>query len=200
LSEHRHWFEDIAEFLGRAYLRYSFTRGTEQEVGFLVDESNKVPPYVAADMSEGMPLASGEGAGAPERAFDHDLASFWVSHERGQDVKGTAWIGYRFTDRQAIRGIRVEQPINPGYRQDLVRVEKSLDGGMSWVAAAPGPYRLSGTAGWIDLPEGEPARLWRIVAAADNSAQSDHAWTVQGIDFFVRDRAYRARQSFSPGG
>ncbi len=173
---------------------------TVQEVGFLVDESNKVPPYVAADMSEGMPLASGEGAGAPERAFDHDLASFWVSHERGQDVKGTAWIGYRFTDRQAIRGIRVEQPINPGYRQDLVRVEKSLDGGMSWVAAAPGPYRLSGTAGWIDLPEGEPARLWRIVAAADNSAQSDHAWTVQGIDFFVRDRAYRARQSFSPGG
>jgi SAM-dependent methyltransferase len=36
LSEPRHWFEEIAEFLGPAYLRYSFTRGTEQEVGFLV--------------------------------------------------------------------------------------------------------------------------------------------------------------------
>jgi SAM-dependent methyltransferase len=32
-----HWFEPIAEYLGRAYLRYSFTKGTEQEVDFLVD-------------------------------------------------------------------------------------------------------------------------------------------------------------------
>src|SRR5438132_7335064 len=27
----------MAEFMGAAYLRYSFTKGTEQEVGFLVD-------------------------------------------------------------------------------------------------------------------------------------------------------------------
>jgi len=33
----RHWFEDIADHLGPAYLRYSFTKGTEQEVAFLVD-------------------------------------------------------------------------------------------------------------------------------------------------------------------
>jgi SAM-dependent methyltransferase len=32
-----HWFEPIADHLGSAYLRYSFTKGTEQEVGFLVD-------------------------------------------------------------------------------------------------------------------------------------------------------------------
>ncbi len=31
-----HWFEDVAEHLGRAYLRYSFTKGTRQEVDFLV--------------------------------------------------------------------------------------------------------------------------------------------------------------------
>lgn len=31
-----HWFEPIAEHLGSAYLRYSFTMGTEQEVDFLV--------------------------------------------------------------------------------------------------------------------------------------------------------------------
>jgi SAM-dependent methyltransferase len=31
------WFEEVAEFLGPAYLRYSFTKGTEQEVAFLVD-------------------------------------------------------------------------------------------------------------------------------------------------------------------
>ena len=31
-----HWFEDVADHLGPAYLRYSFTKGTEQEVAFLV--------------------------------------------------------------------------------------------------------------------------------------------------------------------
>lgn len=32
----RHWFEPIAAHLGSAYLRYSFTKGTEQEVEHLV--------------------------------------------------------------------------------------------------------------------------------------------------------------------
>jgi SAM-dependent methyltransferase len=32
-----HWFEPVADHLGAAYLRYSFTYGTEQEVAFLVD-------------------------------------------------------------------------------------------------------------------------------------------------------------------
>ncbi len=33
---HQHWFEPIAEHLGSAYLRYSFTKGTQQEVDFVV--------------------------------------------------------------------------------------------------------------------------------------------------------------------
>jgi SAM-dependent methyltransferase len=33
----QHWFERVAEHLGPGYLRYSFTKGTEQEVGFLVE-------------------------------------------------------------------------------------------------------------------------------------------------------------------
>lgn len=31
------WFNDVADFLGPAYLRYSFTKGTAQEVEFLID-------------------------------------------------------------------------------------------------------------------------------------------------------------------
>ncbi len=34
-SAHDHWFEPLAEHMGAAYLRYSFTRGTVQEVGAL---------------------------------------------------------------------------------------------------------------------------------------------------------------------
>ncbi|MEY4176016.1 MAG: hypothetical protein RI900_3181 [Actinomycetota bacterium] len=33
-----HWFEPVAEHLGAAYLRYSFTKGTVQEVEFLMSE------------------------------------------------------------------------------------------------------------------------------------------------------------------
>jgi SAM-dependent methyltransferase len=38
-----HWFEPIAEHLGAAYLRYSFTKGTGQEVDFLVDTFELAP-------------------------------------------------------------------------------------------------------------------------------------------------------------
>jgi len=34
-ESHDHWFEPIAEHLGRTYLRYSFTKGTTQEVDAL---------------------------------------------------------------------------------------------------------------------------------------------------------------------
>jgi SAM-dependent methyltransferase len=36
MSEPQHWFEPIAEHLGAAYLRYSFTKGTAQEVDHVV--------------------------------------------------------------------------------------------------------------------------------------------------------------------
>jgi SAM-dependent methyltransferase len=32
-----HWFEPVAEHLGAAYLRYSFTKGTTQEIDFVVE-------------------------------------------------------------------------------------------------------------------------------------------------------------------
>lgn len=32
-----HWFEPMAEHMGSAYLRYSFTKGTKQEVDHIVD-------------------------------------------------------------------------------------------------------------------------------------------------------------------
>src|SRR5690606_8010785 len=37
VTRRRHWFEDVADHLGEAYLRYSFTYGTAQEVEFLID-------------------------------------------------------------------------------------------------------------------------------------------------------------------
>ena len=74
-----HWFEDMADFMGPAYLRYSFTKGTEQEVGFLISTLGLQPRARILDVGCG-----------PGR---HSLAL----SRRGMDVIGVD-ISARFVD------------------------------------------------------------------------------------------------------
>lgn len=74
-----HWFEPLAEHLGNAYLRYSFTKGTEQEAAFLVDALDLEPGHRVLDV----------GCGPGRHA--HALA------QRGIDVVGVD-ISQRFVD------------------------------------------------------------------------------------------------------
>ena len=48
-----HWFEALADHLGEAYLRYSFTKGTENEAAFLVDAVDLQPGARVLDVGCG---------------------------------------------------------------------------------------------------------------------------------------------------
>jgi SAM-dependent methyltransferase len=88
-----HWFEPLADHLGAAYLRYSFTRGTANEVAFLADALGLVPGQRVLDV--------GCGPGRHARALA----------ERGLDVVGVD-ISQRFIDlarQDAPDGVRFER-------------------------------------------------------------------------------------------
>ncbi len=54
VSEHgSHWFEPVAEHLGAASLRYSFTKGTVQEIDFLVQHLGLQPGMRVLDVGCG---------------------------------------------------------------------------------------------------------------------------------------------------
>ncbi len=74
-----HWFEDLADHLGGAYLRYSFTRGTANEVAFLIE---------ALGLAQGQRVLDvGCGPGRHAKALA----------QRGLDVVGVD-ISQRFVD------------------------------------------------------------------------------------------------------
>ncbi len=48
-----HWFEEVADTLGESYLKYSFTRGTKQEVGALTEMLELHPAHRILDVGCG---------------------------------------------------------------------------------------------------------------------------------------------------
>lgn len=68
------WFTPLADHMGDAYLRYSFTKGTRQEVDFLVDEVGIGPDTVVLDVGcgPGRHVRELRGRGVP--AVGADLA------------------------------------------------------------------------------------------------------------------------------
>jgi SAM-dependent methyltransferase len=88
-----HWFEAVADHLGEAYLRYSFTKGTQNEVAFLVEELGLAPGDRVLDV--------GCGPGRHARALG----------ERGIEVVGVD-ISERFVElarRDAPVGVTFER-------------------------------------------------------------------------------------------
>jgi hypothetical protein len=105
-----HWFEPVADHLGAAYLRYSFTKGTEQEVSFLVVGAGTSSPGCGCSTS-----AAGPGRHA------HALA------ERGIEVHGIDISG-RFVELAGVgpagRDVRAARRPVPAARSLRRRVRR----------------------------------------------------------------------------
>jgi SAM-dependent methyltransferase len=94
-----HWFEDLADHLGPAYLRYSFTMGTAQEVEFLTEVLGLEPGMTVLDVGCG----PGRHAVALARAGISVIA---VDISEQPDGAGSAGEGGEalFDQREAIDG------------------------------------------------------------------------------------------------
>jgi hypothetical protein len=161
---------------------------TPIEIMFFVDRLAE-SPLMPADLSGGHPISSGDVSADPQTAFDGNPDTFWISPERGADVRNNAWIGYSFAKPQSIRQITIVQSGGPTYpfRQDAIRVEQSADG-KNWKSVSPNPFDLKVSTTSIRIPPTAPTRMWRLVASADNSKTADHAWRPIEIMFFVDQR------------
>lgn len=71
-----HWFEGMADHMGAAYLRYSFTKGTVQEVEYLIEELGLIPGMRILDV----------GCGPGRHAYEFARRGFIV---HGIDISQT---------------------------------------------------------------------------------------------------------------
>ena len=82
-----HWFEDVADFLGPAYLRYSFTKGTKREVESLIDLLSITPGDRVLDIGCGPGRHSLELAGRGFEVVGIDVSESFIDLARSQAEK-----------------------------------------------------------------------------------------------------------------
>jgi SAM-dependent methyltransferase len=86
-----HWFEPIADHLGLAYLRYSFTYGTAQECAFLIDALGLVPGARVLDVGCGPGRHAYALAAAGMQVHGVDISEAFVDLARANAPEGATF-------------------------------------------------------------------------------------------------------------
>lgn len=174
-------------FLVRGYVGRPTPPMAPQPAASQEAEREQAPSSAGQPVLPAQPLAS---SGAPLQVIkltDNNPQTWWSSAERGEEVKGTAWIGARFADATPVAAVRLRQTWNKPFRQDAVRVQYSLDGS-TWQDALPDSVATIADETVIPIPNPPAAQWWRVVAAADNAAMAPDAnWTPLDVFFFAAE-------------
>lgn len=88
----QHWFEPIADHLGSAYLRYSFTKGTRQEVGFLAEHLGLGPGSRLLDVGCGPGRHAHELARRGVEVVGVDISERFVELARRDAPPGATFV------------------------------------------------------------------------------------------------------------
>lgn len=91
-SERTHWFEELADHLGAGYLRYSFTKGTEQEAGALVQLLGLSPGDTVLDVGCGPGRHVAELARRGMRVVGLDVAETFLRVGAAQAPSGAHYV------------------------------------------------------------------------------------------------------------
>lgn len=86
-----HWFESLADHMGEAYLRYSFTKGTAQEVDYLVTALGLVPGMRVLDVGCGPGRHSYELARRGIIVHGIDISSTFIEIARANAPSGATF-------------------------------------------------------------------------------------------------------------
>ena len=86
-----HWFEPLADFMGSAYLRYSFTKGTTQEVDFLVETLGLRLGMRILDVGCGPGRHSIELARRGYLVHGIDISQSFIDLAKAEDIPGASF-------------------------------------------------------------------------------------------------------------
>lgn len=86
-----HWFESVARYLGDSYLNYSFTKGTKQEIDFLVETLPLVGGDRVIDIGCGPGRHCNELAIRGYKAFGIDISATFIEQASASAVEGASF-------------------------------------------------------------------------------------------------------------
>ena len=95
-----HWFESVARYLGDSYLKYSFTKGTKQEIDFLVETLPLREGDRVIDIGCGPGRHCIELALRGYRAFGIDISETFIEQASASAVEGAS---FRRLDARALQ-------------------------------------------------------------------------------------------------
>ena len=87
-----HWFQKAASHMGEAYRRYSFTKGTEQEVQFLIKQLDLVPGMRLLDVGCGPGRHAHLFAKAGIEVVGIDISKEFIDIASSKEINGTKFL------------------------------------------------------------------------------------------------------------